>query len=209
MNVARVISPLGATITVDKDKLKPKGSIFPQRNPSWMQPPCSDQAWRVTIKGKEVAIRETGPAAAALAMCLFTDAWVGEKLAAIAVVQRTGTQTEVVRLDVIGWAKTCSVLATELAAIAAALEYARDNLRQTQTMVFSDSEQALRAIQCGTIPGSKKMLLYKILEATAELISMRTDVRFRWIPGHEGIVRNEEANEAARAARGVHNQFFT
>jgi ribonuclease HI len=133
-------------------------------------------------------------------MCLYTDASVGEKLAAVAVVQRVGIQTHVARQEAIGWAKTCSVLAAELAAIAIALEYADRHLQQTQIVLFSDSQQALRAVQSGEVSGSKRMLLHRISEAIAKLVRKNTSVRFRWVLAHEGIVGNEEADEAARAA---------
>jgi ribonuclease HI len=139
-------------------------------------------------------------AAAACIMCLYTDASVGEKPAAVAVVQKVGIQTHVARQGAIGWAKTCSVLAAELAAIAMALEYADRHLHQTQLVLFSDSQQALRAIQSGEVSGSKKMLSYRISEATAKLVRKNTSTRFRWVPAHEGIVADEEADEAARVA---------
>ena len=134
------------------------------------------------------------------AMCLYTDASVGKKLAAIAVVQRVGIETRMLRQEVIGWAKTCSVLAAELAAIAIALDHADRYFHQTQIVLFSDSQRALRAIQIGDVSGSKRMLLYRIQEAIARLAKKNTDVRLRWVPAHEGIVGNEEADEAARAA---------
>jgi hypothetical protein len=55
-------------------------------NPAWTQPPWLDQSWIVKIQSREEAIRETGLAAAACMMCLYTDASVREKLAAVAVV---------------------------------------------------------------------------------------------------------------------------
>jgi len=133
-------------------------------------------------------------------MCFYTDAWVGEKLAAVAVVQSVRIQTYVARQEMIGWAKTCSVLAAELAAIAMALEYADRHLQQTQIVLSSDSQQALQVIQSGEVSRSKKMLLYRISEATARLVRKNTSVSFRWVSAHEGIVSNEEADEEARAA---------
>jgi ribonuclease HI len=72
-------------------------------------------------------------------MCLYTDASVGEKLAAVAVVQRVRIQNHIARQEVIGWAKTCSIIAAELAALAMALEYANRYLQQTQIVLFLDS----------------------------------------------------------------------
>jgi hypothetical protein len=42
--------------------------------------------------------------------------------------------------------------------------------------------------------------LYRVLQATMNLTKKKIDVRFRWVPAHEGIMGNEEADEAARAA---------
>jgi ribonuclease HI len=80
---------------------------------------------------------------------------------------------------VIGWAKTCSVLATELAAIAIALDHADRYFHQTQIVLFSDSQRALRAIQIGDVSGSKRILLYRIQEVIARLAKKNTDVRLR------------------------------
>jgi ribonuclease HI len=41
------------------------------------------------------------------------------------------------------------------------------------------------------------MLLHRISEAIAKLVRKNTSVRFRWVLAHEGIVGNEEADEAA------------
>jgi ribonuclease HI len=200
MNVARQVSPLNATIAACKERVKPSDSVLPLGSPAWTQPPWIDQSRRVVIRSREEAVRETGTAAAALTMCLYTDASVGKKLVAIAVVQRVGIETRVLRQEVIGWAKTCSVLAAELAAIAIALDHADRHFHRTQIVLFSDSQRALRAIQIGEVSGSKRTLLYRILQAMASLTKKNTDVRLRWMPAHEGIVGNEEADEAARAA---------
>jgi ribonuclease HI len=44
------------------------------------------------------------------------------------------------------------------------------------------------------------MLLHRISEAIAKLVRKNTSVKFRWVLAHEGIVGNEEADEAARVA---------
>jgi hypothetical protein len=138
MNVARQVSLLNGTTAACKERVKPRDSVLPLGNPAWTQPPWIDQSWRVKTQSREEAIRETGLAASACTMCLYTDASVREKLAAVAGVQRVGFQTHVARQEVIGWAKTCSVLAAELAAIAMALEYADCHLQQTQIVLCTD-----------------------------------------------------------------------
>jgi hypothetical protein len=70
---------------------------------------------------KDQAIRDTATIAGADIVGLYTDASAAKRLAAVAVVQRTGIVTQVVRQDSIGWASTCGVSSAEIAAIAAAL----------------------------------------------------------------------------------------
>jgi hypothetical protein len=120
-DVARQVSPLSATIAACKERVKPRDSVLPPVNPAWTQLPWIDRSWRALIQNREEVIRETGIAAAARTICLYTDASVGKKLVGVAVVQRVGIQTQVLRQEVIGRAKTCSVLAAELVATAIAL----------------------------------------------------------------------------------------
>ena len=90
--------------------------------------------------------------------------------------------------------------AAELATIAIALDHADCHFHQTHIVLFSDSQRVLRAIQIGDVSGSKRMLLYRILKAIASSTKKNTNVRLKWVPAHEGIVGNGEADEAARAA---------
>jgi hypothetical protein len=145
-NVITQVSPLGATVAVSKERLKPNGSRLPMGNPLCIHAPWMDHSYRVVIKEKDQAIRDTATIAGADIVGLYTDASVAKRLAAIAAVQRTGIVTQVVRRDSIGWASTCGVLSAEIAAIAAALKYAQEHLEQVQQLVvFSDSQQALRS----------------------------------------------------------------
>ena len=76
---------------------------------------------------------------------LYTDASVTKRLASIAVVQRTEARTQVVQQDSIGWVTTCRVLSAEIAAIVAALKYAKDHWVQQrfqQLAIFSDLASA-------------------------------------------------------------------
>lgn len=93
------------------------------------------------------------------------------------------------------------MLSAEIAAIAAALKYAQEDLKQVQQLViFSDSQQALLAIQAGNGARTGRALLSKIAESIEALCKAGIDLRFRWSPGHEGVVGNEEADDAAREA---------
>jgi ribonuclease HI len=76
-------------------------------------------------------------------------------------------------------------------------------LPQLQTLglvVFSDSHQALQAVQAGKDARTGRAVLEKIANSTEALSRKGIDVRFKWSPGHEGMVGNEEANDAAREA---------
>jgi ribonuclease HI len=157
----------------------------------------------VTIKEKDEAIQDTSRVTRANIFSLYTDASVTKRLASIAVVQRTGPRAQVVRQDSIGYASTCTVLSAEVAAIAAALKYAEEHraqLRFQQLAIFSDSQQALRAISAGNAARSSRALLRSIAEYANTLIHAGVDLQFRWLPGHEGIIGNEEADEAAKEA---------
>jgi hypothetical protein len=67
-------------------------------------------------------------------------------------------------------------------------------------VVFSDSYQALQAIQAGNDARTGRALLEKIAVSIEALSRKGIDVRFKWSPGYEGVVGNEEANDAAREA---------
>ena len=54
------------------------------------------------MRSREEAVSEAGMAAAVLTMCFYIDASVGKKLVVIAVVQRAGIETRVLRQEVIG-----------------------------------------------------------------------------------------------------------
>jgi ribonuclease HI len=207
------MSPLSAVYIVAKERLKPKGSRPPTGNPPWVQPPWTDHSYRVKIRERNQAIKDAATIAGANILGLYADASVTKRLASIAVVRRTGIVTQVVRQDSIGWASTCRVLSAEIAVMSAALEYAQEHLKplpQPGTLdlvVFSDSQQALRAIQAGNDARIGRALLGKIAESIDALSKAGIDARFRWSPDHEGVVGNEEANDAAREASNQEGKF--
>jgi hypothetical protein len=55
--------------------------------------------------------------------CLYPDASVITRYAAIAVARRQGDSAKVVVKDSIGWSSTCSILTEEIVAISTALDY--------------------------------------------------------------------------------------
>jgi ribonuclease HI len=117
----------------------------------------------------------------------------------------------VVLQESIGWASTCGVLTTELAAIAAALDYAQESFEQEppkypfeaprlRVTILSDSQHALEAIRAGNGARTGRALLRRIAESFYALEERGIDAEFRWVPGHAGVCGNTEADKAAREA---------
>ena len=73
---------------------------------------------------RDQAIDDANRIARAGIASLYPDVSVTTRLAAITVVRRNKEGAAVVLQESIGWASTCGVLTTEIAAIAAALDYA-------------------------------------------------------------------------------------
>ena len=140
-----------------------------------------------------------------------SDASVTIRLAAIAVARRNKKGAVVVLWESIGWASTCNVLTKEIAAIAAALDYAQESFEQEppkspfeaprlRITILSDSQHALEAIRAGNSARTGRAILRKIVESFYTLEERGIDVGFRWVPGHAGVCGNTEADKAAREA---------
>ena len=111
----------------------------------------------------------------------------------------------------IGWASTCGVLTIELAAIAAALDYAQESFEheppkypfeapRLKVTIISDSQHALEATRAGNGARTGRALLRRIVKSFYTLEEQGIDVEFRWVLGHAGVCRNIEADRAAREA---------
>jgi hypothetical protein len=87
-NVNTQVSPLGATVAVSKERLKPSGSRLPIGGPLLIQALWIDHSYPVVVKEKEQAIRDTATIVGADIVGLYTDASVAKQLASIVVVQR-------------------------------------------------------------------------------------------------------------------------
>jgi hypothetical protein len=81
----------------------------------------------------------------------------------------------VVLQESIGWASACSVLTTEIAVIAVALDYARESLEpelqeypfeapRLRITILSDSQHALEAYRAGNNARTGHALLWRISE---------------------------------------------
>ena len=89
-----------------------------------------------------------------------------------------------------------SVFTAELSAIWAAIEIIKEQPPQ-KFVIFSDSKSAIEALQhyC-----PKNSLVQQIKYQFHKLYEDNINVELCWIPAHVGIVGNENADKAARAA---------
>jgi len=106
---------------------------------------------------------------------------------------------------------TCGVLITEIAAIAAALDYAQESFEpeppknafeapRLRVTILSDSQNAPEAVRAGKSARTGLALLRKIAEHFYTLEEREIDIEFRWVLGHAGVCGNTEADRAAREA---------
>jgi ribonuclease HI len=93
--------------------------------------------------------------------------------------------------------KLATVFQTEIYAI---FQYASENIRRAyrnkRILIISDSQAAFKAL---TGPKVTSRLVAECLDALSELAGLN-EVTLVWVPGHCGILGNEEADKLARQA---------
>ena len=135
----------------------------------------------------------------------YTDASVRNGLAGISVVlydRKLYRPTyNVVRQDTIGREKTCTSTTAEICAIKAAVEVCRESKRSG--WIVTDSQEALRLMDgCGKSVKSSEAVLATLREVQFSR-ELGVFVKVLWVPGHEGIVGNERAHQAAQEMTAV------
>ena len=114
----------------------------------------------------------------------------------------SGRTASKVRHIFLGSSTDRSELETELAGILAATQFIKQNILQPEVTIFSDSQDALRALNI-TRPGPGQALLCRIQHEITTIHHRKHSLRLClvWIPGHSDIPGNDDAHrEAQRAA---------
>lgn len=91
----------------------------------------------------------------------------------------------------------CNIYSAELNSIASALHFSMTNLQTNNIVIISDS---ISAIQGLNKMYSHHPIIQRIHEYLTMLNQISKTVHFIWAPGHVGIVGNEMADQAAKAA---------
>lgn len=92
---------------------------------------------------------------------------------------------------------TLSIYTCEAIAIFQSLQIIRNNRIETKHVIFSDSKSALLAI---TNTNNSNLLIKEIRELITWLITNNYTIELVWIPSHQGIQGNEEADKEAKNA---------
>jgi ribonuclease HI len=172
-----------------------------------LQEPWTEGIPRCLIKGlrdeAKVVIRQLRSKAGRGERCTFyTDAAQRNGESGIAVVQGN-TGKIITRKRLPRWAAGDSTVA-ELIAIEAALAHqAKKRRRPTNTIIATDSKQAIRHIIEGTSPHGQYVVRYIRKHIDALQAQEGVTVTLQWVPAHKGWYGNEWADKQAKKALDV------
>lgn len=88
----------------------------------------------------------------------------------------------------------------ELEGIVAAAEYAVSTLSSAQDIIiFADNQAAIhRLAKPSDNPGQSWQI--RLIEAGQQLVNKGSTLSIQWVPGHEDVIGNEEADKLAKQA---------
>ena len=169
-------------------------SLLPYTAAPWWQPP------EITIDENAQAATKTHSTVTSELdglLPIYTDgSGINGKVGAAAV----ALQLDVVKQTFMGEENTSTVYAAELQGILMALEIAIGQL-STRVVIFTDNQAALKTIQNPGTP-SGQYILIEIIQLLDRLRKKGITIALYWIPAHQGIDGNEQADRAAKEATG-------
>ena len=164
----------------------------PFLTPIWWEPPetCISGSVETAIaEHDQILSRSSGPV-------FYTDgSAINGKVGAVAI--RYDTLTT--RQAFLGRTPEANVFLAELQGIYMALEMTQPHFGQHVT-IFSDSQSAINAI--GGSHATGQQILRGIIDGYAKLRAQGARVAIHWVPAHQGIPGNEQADKAAKEATG-------
>jgi len=79
--------------------------------------------------------------------------------------------------------------------------------RARRVTIFTDSQVTLRRIQSGE-PGPEQVLALRTMNWESELTDKNIQVKYRWVPAHNGVEGNKEADlQAMKVAYKYHGRY--
>jgi ribonuclease HI len=102
----------------------------------------------------------------------------------------------------VGTDETHNVYAAELMAIQMAVSLTEEKIEEyTNVHIFTDNQSAIQAIESPR-KQSGQYIIKGIIDITDRIHAIKptTNIRIEWVPGHENIDGNEQADQAAKTA---------
>jgi len=167
--------------------------------PPWWTPPTTHIA-----ESAELAIKQHGEVETE-AICIYSDASAVDGHVGAAATA-PDLPIPMTRKAYMGKSTTSTICAAELKGIELGLQIALD-IHETadnfvpRCILFVDNQASIRAMAKPNNPSGQ----YILVEAIRKLDQLRDrgwEIEIRWIPGHSGIVGNDEADRAAKEATG-------
>ena len=130
---------------------------------------------------------------------LFTGASLRNRISGCAVVMGSGQgPIKTIYQVTLGWASTRSIVSTELQAIKQAIDYTVPvrSWSYHNYIIATDSQEAIQVVKKTNTATKHREALQGLLESLEEAERYKVNIRLMWVPGHQGILRDELAHAA-------------